>query len=244
MLTLLSTLVRGTAARAVEDLHDQHAFLILEQQLRDAAAALDDSRRTLARAIAQEAADARAQGALAGRLVELETRAVAALAGGREDLAAEAAEAIAEMEEDARALEATRAACSAEVAALRRAVRQGSRQIAELERGQRMARAAEAVRRLRARRGQGAGSPAALAEAQATLRRLREAQAAEAASDEALAIIEAAAPDSLCERLEEAGFGPRTRPSAGSVMERLRAQAQAQETATRATEAEARAAAA
>ncbi|AWN48477.1 hypothetical protein DK419_20715 [Methylobacterium terrae] len=226
MLNLLSTLVRGAAARAAEDLHDQHAFLILEQQMRDAAAALDDSRRTLARAVAQEAADAKAQGALAGRIADLETRAVAALAGGREDLAAEAAEAIAEMEAEAQALEATRAAYAAEVAALRRAVRQGTRQLAELERGQRIARAAEAVRRLRARRGVGTGSPAALAEAQATLRRLREAQAADAASDEALAIIEGATPASLCERLEEAGFGPRARPSAGRVMERLRAKAE------------------
>ncbi len=107
-------------------------------------------------------------------------------------------------------------------------MRKGSRHFAELERGQRIARATEAVPRLRARRGQGMGSPAALAEAQATLRRLREAQAADAASDEALTIIEAAAPESLCERLEEAGFGPRTRPSAGSVMERLRAKAQSQ----------------
>lgn len=231
MLNLLSTLVRGAAARAAEDLHDQHAFLILEQQLRDAAAALDDSRRTLARAVAQEAADAKAQGALSGRIADLEARAVAALAGGREDLAAEAAEAIAEMEAEAQSLETTRAAYAAEVAALRRAVRQGTRQLAELERGQRIARAAEAVRRLRARRGVGTGSPAALAEAQATLRRLREAQAADAASDEALAIIEGATPESLCERLEEAGFGPNARPSAGRVMERLRAKAKAESAA-------------
>ncbi|MGF3025893.1 PspA/IM30 family protein [Methylobacterium aquaticum] len=230
MLNILSTLVRGAAARAAEDLHDQHAFLILEQQLRDAAAALDDSRRALGRAIAQEAADAKRQAALAARIAELETSAVAALAGGREDLAQDAAEALAEMEQEALALETTRAAYAAEVAALRRAVRKGTHQFAELERGQRIARAAEAVRRLRARRGQGCGSPAALAEAQATLRRLREAQAADAASDEAMTIIDAAAPESLSERLEEAGFGPRTRPSAGSVMERLRAKAQANET--------------
>ncbi|MCF4123972.1 PspA/IM30 family protein [Methylobacterium sp. SyP6R] len=231
MLNLLSTLVRGAAARAAEDLHDQHAFLILEQQLRDAAAALDDSRRTLGRAIAQEAADARKQDALATRMAALEASAVAALAGGREDLAQEAAEALAEMEEEAQALATTRTAYGAEVAALRRAVRKGTRHFAELERGQRIARATDAVRRLRARRGQGMGSPAALAEAQATLRRLREAQAADAASDEALTIIEAAAPESLCERLEEAGFGPRARPSAGSVMERLRAKAQSQTSA-------------
>ncbi len=142
-------------------------------------------------------------------MAELEASAVAALAGGREDLAQEAAEALAEMEEEAQALATTRAAYGAEVAALRRAVRKGTRHFAELERGQRIARATDAVRRLRARRGQGMGSPAALAEAQATLRRLREAQAADAASDEALTIIEAAAPESLCERLEEAGFGPR-----------------------------------
>ncbi|WP_203236416.1 PspA/IM30 family protein, partial [Methylobacterium crusticola] len=144
MLKIFSTLARGAAARAAEDLFDQNALLILEQQIRDAAAALDESRRALARALAQEGADAQRQTALDARLADLEERAVAALAGGREDLAAEAAEAIAELEAEAGALRAGREDFAREAAALRRAVQAGGRQFAELERGRRVAQAAEA----------------------------------------------------------------------------------------------------
>jgi phage shock protein A len=226
MLKIFATLARGAAARACEDIIDQNALPLLDQQIREAAAALDQSRRALAHAVAEEAADAKREAALAGRLADLEQRAVAALAGGREDLATEAAEAIAGLEAEIEGLRTARAAFSTEVEALRRTVREGGRQLADLERGRRLAEAAEAVRRLRTRRGEGVpGAAAALAEAQATLRRLRERQAREAAAVEALAVIDAAEPAGVAERLEAAGFGPRTKPSAAGVLERLRAKA-------------------
>ncbi|ACA18921.1 phage shock protein A, PspA [Methylobacterium sp. 4-46] len=226
MLRIFATLARGAAARACEDVLDQHALPLLEQQIREAAAALDGSRRALAQAMAQQGADAKREAGLRDRLADLETRAVAALAGGREDLAGEAAEAIAALEADLASLAEARAAFDREVEALRRTVQEGGRQLAELERGRRLAEAGEAVRRLRVRRGEGApGAGPALAEAQATLRRLREKQAQEAAVAEAMTILDAAQPAGIAERLEEAGFGPRTRPNAAGVMERLRAKA-------------------
>ena len=64
---------------------------------------------------------------------------------------------------------------------------------------------------------------AALAEAEATLRRLRERQAEDAAADAALQSIDTeAAPATLADRLESAGFGRRTRTTAADVLERLR----------------------
>ncbi|MFE1600220.1 PspA/IM30 family protein [Methylobacterium sp. ID0610] len=228
MLRIFATLARGAAARACEDIIDQNALPLLDQQIREAASALEDSRRALARAMAQQGADAQREATLGAKLADLEQRAVAALAAGREDLAGEAAEAIAGLEADLAALREVRAAFAGEVEALRRSVREGGRQFAELERGRRLAEAAEAVRRLRLRRGEGApGAAAALAEAQATLRRLRERQAGEAAAADALAALDAAGPTGIAERLEEAGFGPRTKPSAVGVMERLRAKAAA-----------------
>ena len=67
-----------------------------------------------------------------------------------------------------------------------------------------------------------------LAEAEATLRRLRERQAEEAAADAAMETLDAgAAGTSIADRLEAEGFGRRTKPTAASVLERLRQRATA-----------------
>ena len=56
-----------------------------------------------------------------------------------------------------------------------------------------------------------------------TLRRLRERQAEDAATDTAYETFDAEAnPASIAEKLEAAGFGMRTRATAASVLERLK----------------------
>ena len=105
---------------------------------------------------------------------------------------------------------------------LRHAVPDASRRLAALERGRRIAQAAEAVRRLKTgHTGATSAQTSALTDAEATLKRLRERQA-EAALD---AIDEAA--DAIAEKLEAEGFGPRTKPTAFAVLERLRRKAAA-----------------
>ena len=54
MLKTLITLVRGRAALITEEVADQNALLILDQQMRDATGALDRAKKALAVAIAQE----------------------------------------------------------------------------------------------------------------------------------------------------------------------------------------------
>ena len=82
------------------------------------------------------------------------------------------------------------------------------------------------MRRLRAGGPQPQTGPAGLAEAEATLRRLRERQAEDAAVDAAMETLDTGgAGTSIAERLEADGFGRRTKPTAASVLERLRQRA-------------------
>ena len=106
--------------------------------------------------------------------------------------------------------------------------------LSQLERGRRIARAGEAVRV--ARRGRIEAAPifeGTLAEAEATLSRLREhqaeADAAEAAFD---ALDPATGPITIAEKLSAEGFGPRLKPNAADVLARLRQRAAGNEPAS------------
>jgi phage shock protein A len=224
MFKTLVTLVRGRVVAIGEEVADQNALAILDQQMRDAAGALDRAMNALAVAIAQEG---QRLDATRARIEDLETRAVAAVAAGRDDLAAEAAEAIATLEAERDASLTARALFAAEIAKLRSQVLQQQMRLSQLERGRRIARAGEAVRV--ARRGRIEAAPifeGTLAEAEATLSRLREhqveANAAEAAFD---ALDAATGPIGLAERLSAEGFGPRLKPNAADVLARLRQRA-------------------
>jgi phage shock protein A len=224
MLKTVWTLMRGAAAAAEEDLLDQNALLILDQQIRDAASATERAKRALALAIAQDEAEGKRLEATLARIADLETRARAALAARRDDLVGEAAEAIATLEAERDCIRAARANFAREIAHMKQTVADATRRLAELERGRRIAQTAEAVRRLRAGGPVDASEAAALAEAEITLRRLRARQSEEAAAAAALQTLNGAAPADISERMEAAGFGPRTRPTAADVLARLRDQ--------------------
>src|SRR5205085_4084249 len=90
MFKTVLTLFRGSVAAAGEELEDRSALLILDQQMRDAAAAVERSKRTLALAIAQDQQEGRRLETTNTRIADREVRTTAALDGGREDLAREA----------------------------------------------------------------------------------------------------------------------------------------------------------
>jgi phage shock protein A len=223
MLKTIVTLFRGAAFRAEEEFADRSALLILDQQIRDSAAGIERAKRALAVAIAQDEAEGKRLETTLSRIADLEERAVAALGGGSDELATEAAEAIAVMEADRDAIREARATFAREIAGLKAAVRRSGQRLAELERGRRIAMAAQSVRRLKT--GHGFGNPGgatALADAETTLRRLRERQTEDAAADNAYEAFDTANPASVAERLEAAGFGKRTRPTAADVLARLK----------------------
>jgi phage shock protein A len=224
MLKTILTLLRGTVSAAENELADRGALVILDQQIRDAAAAIERSKRALAVAIAQDEAEARRLDKTLVRIADLEERAIAALNGGREDLATEAAEAIAVMEDDRDAILAARDTFGTETGQLRRTVVQAGRRLTELERGRRIAQAAELVRRLKS--GKSTAGLGALAEAEATLRRLRKRQAESVVADMALQMLDAdGSPATIADRLAAHGFGSTTHASATDVLNRLRQRA-------------------
>jgi phage shock protein A len=224
MLRILTTLMRGAAAEAEEAVFDANAIRILEQQLRDAAAALEHSKRELACAMAHRASEARAVEALDTRIAELETSAAAALAGNREDLAQEAATIIAANEDERAERRAAIERFDVDIARLRQLADDGRRRLTDLRRGLEMARAQEALRRAGAngRRALATGT-GALRDAEATLQRIREQHMkcddVAAAQEE---LERAGTQKDLDQRLAEAGFGPGLKTKPSDVMARLR----------------------
>ena len=228
MLKTIVTLFRGAAFRAEEEFADRSALLILDQQIRYFAAGIERAKRALAVAIAQDEAEGKRLETTLSRIADLEERAVAALSGGSEELAAEAAEAIAVMEMDRDLIREARATFAREIAGLKAAVRKSGERLAELERGRRIALAAELVRRLKTGHGlAGPSGATALADAEATLRRLRERQAEDAATESG-----PARRLTMRQRPNPAGMRGKARsrrasasaraPTAASVLERLR----------------------
>jgi len=209
MLKTLITLVRGRTYAIAEEVADQNALLILDQQMRDATGALDTAKKALAVAIAQESQESQRLDGTRARIEDLETRAVAAI----------------EAERDASLT--ARALFAAEIAKLKSHVLQQQMRFSQLDRGRRIARAAEAVRV--ARRGRIEGAPifaGTLVEAEATLARLREHQVEAEAAEAAFDVLDAATgPIAVAEKLSAEGFGPRLRPNAAGVLARLRERA-------------------
>jgi phage shock protein A len=225
MFKTVLTLFRGSVAAAGEELEDRSALLILDQQMRDAANAVERSKRSLALAIAGDQQEGRRLDATNARIADLEVRTTAALDGGREDLAREAAQAIANLEADRDAAMTARTLFASEITRMKRQVSSAEARITELDRGRRIARASEAVRALR-RGGIEAARPyeSTLPEAENTLKRLRERQIeAQAASDALIELDAATGPLATAEKLAEQGFGPRLKSTADDVLARLNA---------------------
>jgi len=225
MLKTLVTLVRGRTFAIAEEVADQNALLILDQQMRDASGTLDNAKKALAVAIAQDRQEDQRLDTTRTRIEDLEMRAVAAIEGGRDDLAMEAAEAIAILEAERDASLTARALFTAEITKLKGHVLQQQMRFSQLERGRRIARAAEAVRV--ARRGRIEGAPifaGTLAEAEATLDRLRGHQVEADASEAALEGLNIAT-GPVAEKLSAEGFGPRSKPNAADVLARLKGRA-------------------
>ena len=225
MFKTVLTLFRGSVAAAGEELEDRSALLILDQQMRDAASAVERSKRSLALAIAGDQQEGRRLDATNARIADLEVRATAALDGSREDLAREAAQAIANLEADRDAAMTARTLFASEITRMKRQVANAEARITELDRGRRIARAAEAVRALR-RGGIEAARPyeSTLPEAENTLKRLRERQIeAQAASDALIELDAATGPLATAEKLAAQGFGPRLKSTADDVLARLNA---------------------
>ena len=229
MIKILTTLVRGAVAEAEEAVFDANATRLLAQQLREAAAALEHSKKELACAMAYRASEQRAASSLDQRIAELEASAVSAIQGGREDLAGEAAAVIAATEDERRERREAIARFDADIARLRQLTEHGRKRLVDLRRGLEMARVQEALHRAGAngRRALMMGS-GALREAETTLAKIKERQAGAEDMHAALEELEReTSGKNLDDRLAAAGFGTRPRTQSADIMARLKAKAAA-----------------
>lgn len=229
MLKLATTLVRGALAEAEEAVFDANAIRLLAQHLREAAAALEHSKKELACAMAYRTSEARAAASLANRISELEASAIAAIRDNRHDLAGEVATAIATTEDEHRERLAVIERFDADIARLRELTDHGRKRLLALRRGLEMARVQEALSRAGAngRRAAVLGT-GALREAETTLARIKERQTREEDVHAALeALDREASAQGLDNHMANIGFGPPQRTLASDVLARLEAKAAA-----------------
>jgi phage shock protein A len=227
MLKTITTLIRGSIAEADEAVFDANATRFLSQQLRDAAAALEHSKRELACAMAHRASEGRAIEALDKRATDLETAAIDAINGKRDDLATEVATILAAIADERRERADAAARFDVDIQRLKQMTEDGRRRLDELRRGLEMARAQEALRRAGAngRRALATGT-GALREAETTLQRIRTTNARDDDAHRALEELERVqSGKDLDQRLSDAGFGTSIKTRADDVLNRLRATA-------------------
>ena len=96
----LFTALRGGASEVGEAVIDANAVRILEQEIRDAEAAIGKAKQSLTRMKGTEIRLKREIGVLDADIADYEKKALSALNGGEEALATEVAERIAELESD------------------------------------------------------------------------------------------------------------------------------------------------
>ena len=227
MLKLFTTLARGALAEVEEAVFDANAIRVLEQQLRQAAAGLERSRRELACAMAYQASEDRAIAVLSERIGELETSGRKALQGGRDDLAEEVAIEIAALEDERRERADAAGRGRDEIARLRQLVEEGRKRLIALRRGLELAKAQDALNRAGANERRAiASGRGALRDAEGTLARIRATHAREQDIATALGETEGTASSrDLDARLAKAGFGAVERVNPADVLKRLQSSA-------------------
>ena len=215
----------GASAEATDAVADRHAFHTLEWELRSVDAALAAALKDLTAVMAMEIAEQRRVQTLDKRIAEDEAVAKKALDAGKEPLALELAERIADLRQRRGRREAVRTEYSARVRDMRASIAKMEQRVTELRREFALERANAALQRVEAAAG-GSGSAlaATLAEAEATLDRIKRRQQKHADQMQAAAILEGdKRGDGLNERLRAAGLTPPERPSAAAILDELRA---------------------
>ncbi|MDR9777397.1 PspA/IM30 family protein [Rhizobium hidalgonense] len=217
MFKLISILLRGRAHDAEQAFADCHAVPLLAQQIRDAAQAIQQARRSVAVAIAQNEQEKGQHATIVARIADLEIRATSALAKGNEPLAREAAEAIAFLEAERDASEKAQSQFVGAIDKLKAIVRASEARLQELQRGERLARATQDAQKLNVVVS-GPGF-ATLDDAEETLARLRLRQSQNELTSAALKEMEGVTrPAGIIEKLANAGFGPPLHTSADDVL--------------------------
>ncbi len=177
MLTKIVTAIRGMGHEAGEKVVDAQALRILEQELRDAATMLQESNRHLARLMAREIAEKRANRNCESEIKLYEARAGEALDKGEEALARRVAERICALEQQRDQHGAAIAGYIGQVERMRKAIRETEARIRAMKQELAVVRSTDAVLDAEQMITAGTdGSHAVLGAAEETLSRIKRIQ--------------------------------------------------------------------
>ena len=204
----MMTALRGGVNEAGEAIVDSQALRILDQEVREAAAELDQSKNSLAEMMARQKVSQDKSQQLRQHIETHEGYALQALEKGDEALALEVAEKIAELEQQHSQEQAAANSYADSVTQMKTAIVQTQRNIQRLKQQLDTVKASESVHRAQAAVAQRhSGSHAKLRTAMDSLQRIKEKQALRDAELAAASELAEEAPElSLQNKLEQAGI--------------------------------------
>lgn len=222
MFRTLKTLVVGANARAEEKLRDEYSIELIDQKIREAAQSLKAAKLSLANLMQQQRAEQRQLDGLQDRIADLLTRAKEALSAGREDLAQSAAQAVADLENESVTRQQTVDRLDMRILQLRQSIEAANRRLIDLKQGALSARAVRREQGMQKRLNRHLGGDSPMDEAQELIAGVLQAQDPFEQSQILAEIDQGLDHSTIATRMEEAGFGAKTRSTAADVLGRLK----------------------
>lgn len=222
MFGTLKTLIIGSNARAEEHVRKVYSIELIEQKIREGTQGLKRAKNTLVAIRQRQRVEERQIATLTTRIDDLVDRARKALDAGQDDLAGEAAEAIARLENERDMRRATADKLETRAIRLQANVEAAHRRILDLKQGAIAARAARQDAQVMRGLNTTLAGQDSLSEAEELIRSvLGEDDPFEQA--ELMEEINAGLDGrNVADHLAQAGFGPATKASKASVLERLK----------------------
>ncbi|KIC43201.1 phage-shock protein [Ruegeria sp. ANG-R] len=221
MFGTLKTLINGANARAEDRLRDAYSIELIDQKIREAEQNLKAAKLTLASLIQRQRSETRQIDGLKSRVDDLMVRAAQALKDNREDLALSAAQAVADLENEAVLRSQTTDRLETRILRLRQTVETANRRILDLKQGAISARAVRREQGLQARLNRHLGGDSPMDEAEGLINRVMQ-QDDPFEQSEILRDIETGLDHtSIADRMEDAGYGPKTRATAADILARI-----------------------
>lgn len=219
----MMTALRGGVNEAGEAIVDSQALRILDQEVRDASHALQDSKNSLAEIMARQKVAEEKCSDLAKRIKEHEGYAIKALEKGDETLAHEVAQKIADLENQSIQESEAAEGFKAQAEKMRTVIKQTERNLKRLKQQVDTVKATENVQRAQAAVAERhSGSHSKMRTAMDSLERIKEKQALKAAQMAAASeLAEETSDVSLQEKLEKAGITA-SGNSADEILQRLK----------------------
>lgn len=219
----MMTALRGGVNEAGEAVVDSQALRILDQEVREASQALQDSKNSLAEIMARQKVAEEKVAGLKKQIEEHEGYAIKALEKGDEGLAHEVAEKIADLENQSSQEQESADGFASSADQMRTAIKQTERNLKRLKQQVDTVKANENVQRAQAAVAERhSGSHSKMRTAMDSLDRIKEKQALKSAQMAAASeLAEDTSDTSLQAKLEEAGIAA-SGNSADDILERLK----------------------